>query len=379
MRNISLYLRIIFMIGITGFVLYWSGSNFAYNFACIVCLVFLLINAAILPITRKEKAIHATIYTIIMALQIPLNILLIKVSKYNYNVFVLCKIVSVLLILFPFFIKRILYLVGLDYFVYSFFDKWYGFIYAQLIYDKEAIADKLARVKRAGQIITREQLNAIIKDLPRHSSFSYINNGSLSDTYFEKAYSTLDDGYIYVVVSKSKSDASELIRAFTNKKYNHVSLSFDEELHTIISYNGGANTFSPGLNPEMISDLVSKEGAASAIYRLKATSEQKRIIIDKVKEINEVGSAYNIIGLITGYTHRSNIMFCSQFVYIMLELAKLNYFEKDFRKVRPTDFVELDYYRQLEFMFEITAEEAEFAFEKYNKKEKVIKEQKESI
>ncbi|MDL2310568.1 hypothetical protein LJC13_01155, partial [Peptostreptococcaceae bacterium OttesenSCG-928-C18] len=331
-------------------------------------LVYLFIGIALSDATKKEKTIHTTIYTIIMALQIVLNMLLIKVSNYNYNVFILCKIASILLILTPFFIRRILYYTGLDYLVYSFFDKWYGAIYSQLIHDKEAISDKLERVKKAGQTITREQINDIIKDLPRHSAFSYINNGSLSDTYFEKSYSTVDDGYIYLIISESKSSASEVIGVFTGKKHNHVSLSFDKELHTIISYNKGANIFSPGLNPELVSDLVGKEGASSMIYRLKASPEQKKIIIDKVKEINEIGSAYNITGLVLGYSHRPNIMFCSQFVYTMLELAKLNYFEKDVMRVKPSDFIELDYYRQLEFVFEISAAETENAYEKYYEK-----------
>ena len=43
-------------------------------------------------------------------------------------------------------------------------------------------------------------------------------------------------------------------------------------------------------------------------------------------------------------------MFCSQFVYTMLELAGLNYFEKDAARVIPADFIELDYYRNLEFV-----------------------------
>lgn len=52
-------------------------------------------------------------------------------------------------------------------------------------------------------------------------------------------------------------------------------------------------------------------------------------------------------------------MFCSQFVYTMLELSGLNYFEKDAAHVTPTDFIELDYYRKLEFVMEITFHEPE--------------------
>ena len=51
-------------------------------------------------------------------------------------------------------------------------------------------------------------------------------------------------------------------------------------------------------------------------------------------------------------------MFCSQFTYTMLELAGLNYFEKAATHVQPTDFIELDYYRNLEYVTEITFDKA---------------------
>lgn len=371
MKNIRFYIRILFIIGILCFVLFWSQSLIAYSVACIICLLYLLASTATLNISRKEKIIHATIYTIIMILQIAMNFLLIKISRYNNHVYEIYKLVTTILILLPFFSKKILHFTGIDLVLYPVLDKWYSTIYSQFIKDKEAISDKFERVKNASQKINREQINEIIKDAPRHSAFSYINNGSLSDKYFEKVNSTLNSGYIYLVISKSKSSASEIIGAFTCKQYNHISLSFDRELTTIISYNGGSDLFSPGLNPELIPDIINKEGSSLMVYGLKCTKEQKTIISNKVKEINEVGSAYNVTGLLFGYTHRPNIMFCSQFVYIMLEIAKLNYFEKDIMRVKPTDFIELDYYRQLKFMYQITEKESELV--KINKTEKTIK------
>lgn len=46
-------------------------------------------------------------------------------------------------------------------------------------------------------------------------------------------------------------------------------------------------------------------------------------------------------------------MFCSQFVYHILEISNSNYFNMDQTKVKPTDFVEKDYYRKLEYCYEI--------------------------
>jgi len=57
--------------------------------------------------------------------------------------------------------------------------------------------------------------------------------------------------------------------------------------------------------------------------------------------------------LVAKHSFRPNIMFCSQFVYKMLKLVGLEFFEKDAGEVRPTDFIELDYYKKMAFEYEI--------------------------
>lgn len=90
------------------------------------------------------------------------------------------------------------------------------------------------------------------------------------------------------------------------------------------------------------------------VYRLAAKPQQKRSIIKKLEEINTEGSAYNLLGLVFKYSRKPNILFCSQFVYTMLEYAGLSYFRKKrSADVRPSDFVELDYYRKLAYECEI--------------------------
>lgn len=194
----------------------------------------------------------------------------------------------------------------------------------------------------------------IIADLPRHSLFHYISNGALTSAFFEKAEATVNDGYVYIVLTKSGSPASELIGVFTSKRYNHVSISFDPELHTMISYNGGEKVVPPGLNHERLKQLNENAAPSIIVYRLAATVQQKKTMIDTVREINGEGSAYNLLGLVFKYSHKPNIMFCSQFVYTLLIKSGTNYFEKEAAHVKPTDFVELDYYRKLEFAYEIT-------------------------
>ena len=77
-------------------------------------------------------------------------------------------------------------------------------------------------------------------------------------------------------------------------------------------------------------------------------------MLEAVRRIDREGSAYNTMGLVTKHSYKPNIMFCSQFVYRMLQEAGLTYFHKRPGEVRPTDFIELDYHRKLEFLEEIT-------------------------
>jgi hypothetical protein len=211
----------------------------------------------------------------------------------------------------------------------------------------------ISKIGQAGRSMSPENMRDIISDLPRHNSFRYINNGSLTAEYFAEAYKNLSDPYIYIVISNTGSAASEFISVFTQKQYNHASLSFDSELDTVVSYNGGERVYPPGLNREMLEFFNKKKGASILVYRLPCSAEQKKRMIQKIEDINREGNAYNMLGLVLKYAHKPNIMFCSQFVYRMLGIAGLTYFDKDSERVRPTDFIELDYYKKLQFVYEL--------------------------
>ncbi len=191
-------------------------------------------------------------------------------------------------------------------------------------------------------------LFTVIVDFRRHNPFNYINKNSIENQYFEMAQKTLDNGYLYLIISSTGSPAGEVACRLTQKEYSHSSISFDGELKTIISYNGGEKIFSPGLNHERMNFFCQKHDASLIIYKLKASKHQKSIILDEIKRINEQGSSFNLLGFLS-YSHKKNIMFCSQFVYTMLKISGLDYFNKKPEDVRPTDFVELDYERVLKY------------------------------
>lgn len=235
---------------------------------------------------------------------------------------------GVLIILAPFLTRQICFFHHTDNCVAPSVSDWAVLSYSQLLQDQELITEKITKAKQAGKILSKGCLRV------------------------------LNNGYLYLVITKSKSPSSEVIGLFTNRAYNHVSISFDRELQTIISYNGGDKLEPPGLNSEILKGLTRRNGSTVLLYRLPATPAQKKIILDKVYEINSEGSAYNLLGLLFKASYQPNIMFCSQFTYTMLELAGLNYFEKAATHVQPTDFIELDYYRKLEYVTEITFDKA---------------------
>ena len=201
--------------------------------------------------------------------------------------------------------------------------------------------------------LNKDNLKAVAEEITRNDSFRYINNGTLTEGYFKKASESLDDPHLYLVISRTGSPASEIISVFTRQQYNHASLSFDSNLETTISYNGGEKVYPPGLNMEMIEFFSKSPDASILVYSLECPIARKRALLEKIARINEEGSAYNMMGLVLHRSYKPNIMFCSQFVYKMLESVDLAYFMKPGGKVSPTDLIELDYYKKLTFVREI--------------------------
>jgi hypothetical protein len=200
--------------------------------------------------------------------------------------------------------------------------------------------------------LTVRDIGDLVRDMGRHNSFKYINSKTLSESWFGAAAETMDEPAVYIVLSDTGSPASKLISMFTKKRYNHVSLALDAGLETLLSYNNGRSGGRPGLNPERIEDLNLKPDASMAVYRLAALPEQKQAIISRIERINREGSAYNLLGLVTKRSFQPNIMFCSQFVYTMLDEAGLDYFKMQDSRVQPEDFIDRNSAGSLALMYE---------------------------
>lgn len=288
-----------------------------------------------------------------MVVQIVFNTLITFGMNTSDGSFVLRKILGSALVLVPFVIDQLFFYKQNSSFFIPSLEEWSVVSYAQLIHDKDTIKKGIAKINQSGKSLSKENMLEIISNLPRHGSFRFVSNGSLTDEYFDFAYASLNEEFLYIIITNCGSTASRLVSVFTNKPFHHVFLSFDKKLHTIISYDGGEKICPPGLNPEMVGTFNKNTDSSIMVYRLKVTNEQKKNVIDIVHEINEQGNAYNLLELDSKYLFKPNTNFCSLFVYKILVLANLIYFQKDPADIKPVDFVELDYYRKLEFLYEI--------------------------
>jgi hypothetical protein len=302
---------------------------------------------------RRVKITTSLVYLLIMVLQITFSSAVIFRQHIYLGTGFFSRVFGTLLVLAPLLAERMLIIrQDTDFYLPS-IKEAATLSFSEFNAQKDAVIHSVQSLGKVKQALAVDKLMPLFTDLKRHSSMRYINDGSLTQSYFDSVAATMADPYIYIVISNTGSNASELISLFTQKQYNHASLSFDRDLQTIISYNGGENVYPPGLNPEMVAAFHQKSDASVLVYRLATTLAQKQQIAAKIKQINQTGSAYNIIGLVVKRSLRPNIMFCSQFVYQMLRLSGLAYFTKADGNVKPTDLVELDYYKKLDFCYEI--------------------------
>jgi len=329
--------------------LYFFGNILQYIMVYSASFAFLTLRTLSISSKKRMKFMMIFSYSIMLFLQISFC----SHIDNNTNLFDLLRLFCVLSIFFPFAIERFFIVNKYAAFYFPSVQEISTFTFNELHNGVDRVQSILKNARKTGKVLSVSNMGTIVSDLPHHNSFRYINNGTLTPEYFEAARDSLDDHNIYIVISSTGSAASELISVFTKKQYNHASLSFDSELKTIISYNGGNKLYPPGLNHEMIEFFNKKPDASVIVYRLEASRAQKEQILSLVQEINEQGSAYNILGLVLKYSHKSNILFCSQFVYKMLKCAELEYFNKNEALVTPMDLVELDVRRKLQFAYEI--------------------------
>jgi len=333
--------------------LLFYGSFLLFSMAYISVFVFAICRTAMQHSKRRVKLYLILSYSMVLVFQMTANVNVVFGYSESLADILFRRLFGIIVLLIPLLVSRYVSVGKYARLYPPSVQDITTISFAELNSYTQEVLDTALIFDEASKRLSKDNLIEIINDLPRHSSFKYINNGSLTDGYFAEAEASMTDPYIYIVISNTGSAQSDIITLFTKKRFTHASLSFDYDLKTIVGYNGGEKVYPPGLNQDIIEYYSEKSDASMIVYKLPCTREQKEIMLDKIREINQKGSAYNLVGLVFKYSHKPNIMYCSQFVYEMLKLAGLSYFDAKKRTVQPTELVELDYYRRLEFAYEI--------------------------
>lgn len=156
---------------------------------------------------------------------------------------------------------------------------------------------------------------------------------------------------IYIVVSQTGSIVSRIIRKVTGDRYNHVAISFDDDLNAMYSFG----RIFP--NNPVVGGFVKESPSYGTMKKFRLADivvVQLSVQDEKYQEINEYISAmyaerrkyhYNYIGLFLArrglHFRREKYFYCSEFVKDLLE--RFNLVEKnDFAKVvRPMELLKV--------------------------------------
>lgn len=231
----SIYIRFIQLLVLILFITLIFAQKPVFFVVIYAISTVLLIFSTILTkqfMKTKIILILILIYILILVLQqVYINGFVFN-EKGIWIAFIIEKIVAIIIIFVPFFVRYLHYLYTLENQFSSQEQSSVNFAMIKLFNNKH---NSLKQNLNQGKVaLSKENLNEILEDIPRHSYVRYLNKNTLNDNYFEECIKSLSDPYIYIVISSTGSSASEVISLFTHKIYNHVSLSFDKDLKVIM-------------------------------------------------------------------------------------------------------------------------------------------------
>jgi hypothetical protein len=158
--------------------------------------------------------------------------------------------------------------------------------------------------------------------------------------------------YIYLVFSKTGTWLSRALNVFSETKYVHASLSFDDNFTKMYSFGrtNPDNPFSGGFVEENLYDGVYKKFAKSEclIYRIRITEDQYTNLKDTVEGFikDRDKYRYNFLGLFAILLNRpikrKNHYFCSQFVSEVLIKGSVYESDKVPELVKTEDLISIN-------------------------------------
>jgi hypothetical protein len=161
----------------------------------------------------------------------------------------------------------------------------------------------------------------------------------------------MSDNYIYLVFAKTGTWLSRLISIFSEIKYAHSAISFDNSFTKMYSFGriNPNNPFSGGFVQENMFDGVYKKfpKCECLIYKVRITEEQYYSLENQIDRFMHEKDRYryNFIGLfgilINRPIKRENHYFCSQFVSEILMECNIYDFKKTPALVKTNDLFKI--------------------------------------
>lgn len=159
----------------------------------------------------------------------------------------------------------------------------------------------------------------------------------------------MKENYVYILVSQTGTTIAKILKLFTRKPYNHVSVACEENLNEMYSFcrNRPERPLPATFNKEIIGKgtLGKYNLIPCELYRIPVTPEQKQRFLENIDffKKNRECFSYNCIGLGFIFFHiafkRKNKFVCSQFVGYILEKSGINPgLSKPFCLHTPEDF-----------------------------------------
>lgn len=169
----------------------------------------------------------------------------------------------------------------------------------------------------------------------------------------------MDSKYIYLVFTKTGTWLSRLIATFSDMKYVHASISFDDTFTKMYSFGrtNPDNPFSGGFVEEDLKGGVYQKftEARCLICKVRVTRLQyDSLKVELMKFQNEADKYhYNLIGLVGAKfgipVKRRHHYFCSQFISEILINSKIYDMDKEPELVSPLDLYSIE---NMEILYE---------------------------
>ena len=157
--------------------------------------------------------------------------------------------------------------------------------------------------------------------------------------------------YIYVIISRTPTSMGKIIRKFLKGKYNHASISLDENLSQMYSFCRLAvsNPLVGGIIRESMYTLTIglEDDVPIIVYRIPITLDQYELIRKFIYDIYNDTEVYyynfiQALGLISKKKHEIyKTYICSEFVMKALKQGGVKLTSIESYKITPTDISEI--------------------------------------